>query len=232
MILAVLFDLDGTLLDRETSVRNCIQDQFARFSDRLGSVSMGEFLALFGTLDQRGYVPKTVVYERMRAELGFSLPLSRALTDDYFLSYPRFCAGFRNMAQTLKTLRDRGIKLAIVTNASVSFQTSAIQALRIEHMFDAIVISEAEGVRKPDRRIFDLTLARLGVAPADAVFEGDHPEIDIRGAQGAGMRAIWKRGDYWGACTFANAVIEELEELPGVLDRVAMEIRSPLDRVP
>ena len=229
MIRAVLFDLDGTLLDRETCVRNCIQDQFARFSDRLGSVSMEEFLALFGALDQRGYVPKTEVYERMRMELGFSLPLSRALTEDYFLSYPRFCTGFPNMMETLRLLRDRGIRLAIVTNASVSFQTSAIQALRIKHLFDAIVISEGEGVRKPDSRIFDLTLARLGVAPAEAVFVGDHPEIDIQRAQSAGMRAIWKRDGYWGACAFADAVIEELQELPGVLDRFAMEIFPPLD---
>ena len=190
---------------------------------------MEEFLALFGALDQRGYVPKTEVYERMRMELGFSLPLSRALTEDYFLSYPRFCTGFPNMMETLRLLRDRGIRLAIVTNASVSFQTSAIQALRIKHLFDAIVISEGEGVRKPDSRIFDLTLARLGVAPAEAVFVGDHPEIDIQRAQSAGMRAIWKRDGYWGACAFADAVIEELQELPGVLDRFAMEIFPPLD---
>jgi putative hydrolase of the HAD superfamily len=45
-----------------------------------------------------------------------------------------------------------------VTNASVSLQTAAIQALKIDKIFDAIVISEAEGVRKPDRRIFDLAL--------------------------------------------------------------------------
>jgi putative hydrolase of the HAD superfamily len=88
-------------------------------------------------------------------------------------------------------------------------------------MFNAIVISEAGDVRKPERGIFDLTLGRLGVTPAEAVFVGDHPEIDIRGARDAGMRAIWKRDDYWGSCPFADAVIEELDELPGVLDRFA-----------
>jgi len=88
-------------------------------------------------------------------------------------------------------------------------------------MFNAIVISEAGDVRKPERGIFDLTLGRLGVTPAEAVFVGDHPEIDIRGARDAGMRAIWNRDDYWGSCPFADAVIEELDELPGVLDRFA-----------
>jgi putative hydrolase of the HAD superfamily len=182
---------------------------------------MEDFSATFAALDQRGYVPKTEVYERMRMELGFSLQLSSALIDDYFLSYPKFCTGFPNMMEALNVLGNRRTRLAIVTNASVAFQTSAIEALRIKHLFDAIAISEAEGVRKPDRRIFDLTLGRLGVARTDAVFVGDHPEIDIRGAQDAGIRAIWKRDDYWGPCAFADAVIDEVDELPGVLDGFA-----------
>lgn len=164
----------------------------------------------------------------MRVQLGFSLPLAQALTADYFLSYSRFCVGFPQMVETLRLLRDRGLKLAIVTNASASFQKAAIQALNMEHMFDAIVISEAEDLRKPDRRIFDLTLRRLGVAQAEAVFVGDHPETDILGAQNAGMRTIWKRDDYWGPCPLADAVIDELDELPAILDR--FEASPLLDR--
>jgi putative hydrolase of the HAD superfamily len=199
MIRGVLFDLDGTLLDREVCIRNCIENQFERFASQLAPIPKADFLALFTRLDQRGYVAKPIVYDRMRLELGFSASLSKALTDDYFLTYPRFRIGFRNMAKILAWLRQQALRLAIVTNGSTSHQSSAIQALGIDHLFDAIVISETEGVRKPDRRIFDLTLKRLGIAPAEAVFVGDHPETDIRGAQEAGIRAIWKRatiGDF------------------------------------
>jgi putative hydrolase of the HAD superfamily len=90
-------------------------------------------------------------------------------------------------------------------------------------LFDAIVISEAAGVRKPDSRIFELTLGRLGLAPAEAIFVGDHPDTDpdtdIRGAQQAGIRAVWKREEYCGSCPHADATIAGLEELPDILDR-------------
>ena len=122
---AVLFDLDGTLHDRETTVRRCIEDQFDRFAGQLALIGKTKFLALFTALDQRGYVSKPVVYERMRLELGLSPALSKALTDDYFLEYPRSCVGFPGMADTLAWLRNRGVKLVIVTNGPASVSATA-----------------------------------------------------------------------------------------------------------
>ncbi len=217
MLRAVLFDLDGTLLDRETCVRNCIENQFLKFRDYLPSAGLDKFQSLFSALDRRGYVPRRDVYEALGLELGLREELAATLTDDYFQTYPRFCVGFPDMLKTLATLKERGLKLAIVTNGPVALQSTAIRALGNEHLFDTIAISEAEGVSKPEPRIFNLVLRRLGTLPEEAIFAGDHPEIDIRGAQKAGMRAIWKRDDYWGACPFADAVINELDELPAAL---------------
>ena len=94
----------------------------------------------------------------------------------------------------------------------------SIEALGISDYFDTTVISEVEGVSKPDRRIFEIAMDRLGVTANQAVFVWDHPDVDIRGAQNAGMRAIWKRDEYWGPCSFADGVIDGLHELREVLD--------------
>ena len=53
------------------------------------------------------------------------------------------------------------------------------------------MISEEHGWRKPHPRIFTDTLAALGVEPREALFVGDSPHDDIRGASGVGMDVAW-----------------------------------------
>ena len=57
--------------------------------------------------------------------------------------------------------------------------------------FQHIVISDEHGWRKPHPRIFTDTLAALGVEPHEALFVGDSPQDDIRGASGVGMDVAW-----------------------------------------
>jgi putative hydrolase of the HAD superfamily len=61
--------------------------------------------------------------------------------------------------------------------------------------FESIVVSEEVGWRKPRAEVFHRGLEALGVAPARAIFVGDNAEIDVGGAKGAGMAAIWINRD-------------------------------------
>jgi HAD superfamily hydrolase (TIGR01549 family) len=57
--------------------------------------------------------------------------------------------------------------------------------------FEAVLVSDAIGWRKPSARIFEAALARLAVPARDCLFVGDRPEIDVAGAKGAGIDAAW-----------------------------------------
>lgn len=65
--------------------------------------------------------------------------------------------------------------------------------------FEAILISEEMGRRKPHPAIFEAACRSLRIAPREAIFIGDSPGIDIAGAKGVGMRAIWlnRKGEAW-----------------------------------
>jgi HAD superfamily hydrolase (TIGR01549 family) len=58
-------------------------------------------------------------------------------------------------------------------------------------LLDVVIISDAFGLRKPRPEIFGEALRRLGVLPEHALFVGDSPDEDVRGAQGAGLTAVW-----------------------------------------
>ena len=81
------------------------------------------------------------------------------------------------------------------------------------------MISEIEQVRKPQAEIFHRAAKRLGVTPKNSVFIGDHPEADIMGAKNAEMKAIWKRSLYWQEAKEADAIIDELNEIPSILEQ-------------
>jgi putative hydrolase of the HAD superfamily len=89
------------------------------------------------------------------------------------------------------------LRLGIVTNGATAVQNAALDALGVRPAVDAVLISEAEGVRKPDPAIFHRAAERLGVRPNECCFVGDHPIVDISGAEAAGLRAVWKRTPYW-----------------------------------
>ena len=55
--------------------------------------------------------------------------------------------------------------------------------------------------------------------PQEAIFVGDNPEADIAGAQASGMKAVWRRVDYW-HCTSADAVVEDLLHLPDIVQQL------------
>ena len=78
---------------------------------------------------------------------------------------------------------------------------------------DAILISEAEGLRKPDAAIFCRAAERVGARPGECLFVGDNPEADIFGAHAAGMKTAWfNPGAVWpeGLAVNPGAEIREL----------------------
>jgi len=72
MIKAVIFDLDGTLLDRDSSLKLFVQDQYKRYSKELAHIPKQEYISRFIELDHKGYVWKDKVYQQLLAEYDLS----------------------------------------------------------------------------------------------------------------------------------------------------------------
>ena len=85
----------------------------------------------------------------------------------------------------------RRVPIGLVTDGDVRIQRSKLRALRLEHLFDAVIFTDELGRdnRKPSAAPFRAALAALDVTPERTIFVGDHPK-DVAGAAAAGMRAV------------------------------------------
>jgi FMN phosphatase YigB (HAD superfamily) len=92
------------------------------------------------------------------------------------------------MLGLLGSLRQRGCKTGLLSNTEEPC-VRYFQELRYDRVFDAWVFSCREGVTKPNRRIYDLAIGRLGVARDRAVFIDDNP-LFVSGAVEAGLHGI------------------------------------------
>jgi HAD superfamily hydrolase (TIGR01549 family) len=96
--------------------------------------------------------------------------------------------------ELVRELRTRGYQLALVADGEVRDARNALAAHGLDELFDAVVISEALGARKPDAAIFRRALAELRVpeeAAGRVVMVGNRLERDIAGARKLGMVAVW-----------------------------------------
>src|SRR5262245_43676540 len=212
-IQAVLFDLDGTLLDRRRSFARFARNQWDRFASSLRLVDPELYVHRLIQRDQDGYGPREELFAGFVGEFDLAPDLAAELLTDYRASFPGSCLLFPDVAETLVAIRLSGLKLGLITNGSVEMQSRKIEALSLASMFDALLISAAEGISKPDAEIFRRALQRLAADPCRAVFVGDHPEVDVSGARSAGLQAVWRRGRTDSRVVETDATIENIGEL-------------------
>jgi putative hydrolase of the HAD superfamily len=219
LIKAVLFDLDGTLLDRDASIKRFIDGQYDRMKKWLGSIPKEKYVARFIELDNRGYVWKDKVYQQLINELHIADLTWEVLLQDYKSEFKNHCVPFSNLLSMLEELKGSSLALGIITNGQGSFQMDSIKALGIASYFDVILISEWEGLKKPDPAIFKRALEKLQCLPNECLFIGDHPVNDVKAAKAVGMTGIWKKDAQWRHVE-ADYIIDDLGELPLIIDNL------------
>ncbi len=202
MSTAVLFDLDDTLFDHQACTRAGlarlreahpslqawpVEDLAHRHADLLERLHL-EVLAGRKTVD----TARIERFATLFAEAGETLTPARAegVAVEYRDAYLASWQLVPGAIDLLARLRGHA-RLGVVTNNVVSEQTRKANALGLAPYLDALVISEAVGVNKPDPRIFRYALDQLGVAASDTVMVGDSWATDIVGARHAGLRAVW-----------------------------------------
>jgi len=134
---------------------------------------------------QKGLISENELWEGMSAALGVERPHNPSLWGEALRAIYRPKQEMLDLASAVKA---KGYTVGLLSNAEMAamhfFYEQGYGAI-----FDAAVFSCAEGTRKPEQRIYEIALERLGVEPHEAVFIDDRTDF-IAGAQQLGIHTI------------------------------------------
>jgi len=207
----ILLDLDDTILDDTGGAVQSWSDACFAHAGELGDLDPAVLLEAIhevrvwywsdperhrvGRLDLLAATQRVV--EMAMERLGAALPEAAArIAGDYRARRDAMLEPFAEAVETVEWLRASGCRLALLTNGAAAAQREKVHRFDLARLFDLVLIEGELGYGKPDPRIYEHALARLGTRPEEAWMVGDNLEWDVAQPQRMGIRGVWI--DRWG----------------------------------
>jgi len=230
---AVLFDLDDTLHDDTAAYQNAAQEVAREVAAEHGIDALALKAAYVS--EAEGFWHRLTADQlktklaNVRARMWGAALLTVGLKDDalaersannYNLYRKKHLMLFPGARDVLRRLRDRGMKLGLLTNGFSETHREKIALLQIGELFDAIFIADEVGMLKPDPLLFAHACRAMGVSPMHAAMVGDRYDRDIRGALEAGIYTVWLnlREEPMPQGKPPHAICSSIVEVPGILE--------------
>lgn len=201
----LLFDADGTLYDFQDAEKHAIQETWNAYKIPINETTLSCFHKHNGLCWKQleeGKIGYDVLprkrFELTFNELGYSHIDPQKFNDDYLSNLSKNGKLFPQALEVLKTLKNRGYRLFIVTNGIYSVQKERFNQKETNGIYEKIFCSEQLKVNKPHRKFFDLVFKEIGLADISeeerkkkAIVIGDSLTSDIQGGINANLNTIW-----------------------------------------
>ena len=215
---ALLFDLDGTLIDSIELILSSARYAFEGFQGR--APTDDEWRALIGRplVDSfREFVSDEPEIERLVARYR----------EHQLLHHDRLVHAYDGVVAVIQQFARAGYPMALVTSKADWLARRALVHVGLDAVIPVIVGCDSTSRHKPHPEPVHHALGLLRAEPKDAIFVGDSPH-DVEAGQGAGVYTI---GVTWGAFTVeemtrsgADLVIHDIQQLPPAVERFAAKI--------
>jgi pyrophosphatase PpaX len=183
---AILFDLDGTLIDSIELILNSARYAFNKLERECPSDE--EWSAGIG-------IPLFTMFARYARDADDCQALIAAYREYQLANHDRLIRCYDAAVSTVLTLRERGHELAVVTSKSEYLAMRGLALVGLARHMDTVVGCDSSSRHKPDPEPVRIALHRLGYSPENAIFVGDSVH-DVLAGNAAGVTTV---AALWGA---------------------------------
>ena len=225
MIKAIIFDVDNTLIDFMKMKKIAVEEAVDAMIDAGLTLPKKKALEELYKIYYKIGLEDPKIFQRFLKKmtgktdyqkLAYAIVAYRQARTGFLHPYP-------GTKRTLIKLKEKGLKLAVVSDAPKLKAWIRLVNMRIDDFFDVVVALEDTGRLKPSRLPFRAALKELKVKPSECLMVGDRPSRDIKGARALGIKTCFAKYGYSGKAlkkkVKADFEIGEIGELVRVVER-------------
>jgi putative hydrolase of the HAD superfamily len=192
MIKAVIFDIDDTLIDFTETKNLAIRESVKAMVDKGIGEDFESLHKEFSKFYWERGIEDQQIFQKFLMErygkidylvLAGAILAYRKAKEGVLRPYP----GAKNL---LIQLKEKGLKLAILSDAPKLEAYLRLCAVGFDDFFDLILTKDDVGVAKPHSKGFEMILDKFKIKPVECVMVGDAPDKDMEGARNLGMKTI------------------------------------------
>ena len=205
-IKAIIFDAYGTLFDVNSAAEKCkdkIGDKWEDFANfwRTTQLEYTWLRSLMKRHEDFLQVTEGSLDKSMKA-FNIDSTMKKELLDLY-----KVLAPFKEVPETLKILKERNLKLAILSNGTPSLLNELVKSNDLNDLFDDLFSIEEVGIYKPDSKVYDLPIKKYKIEKNEVAFLSANT-WDVSGGGNYGFNSIWVNRN--------NSIFDNLDYKPQV----------------
>ncbi len=186
---AIIFDAYGTLFDVNSAAEKCkdkIGDKWEGFANFWRTTQL-EYTWLRSLMDRHKDFWQVTEDSLDKSIKVFNIDPSMR---NELLNLYKILSPYKEVPETLKTLKEKKFKLAILSNGTPSLLDELVKSNHLENLFDDIFSIEQVGVYKPSSRVYDMPIKKYNINKSEVAFLSANT-WDVSGGGNYGYQSIW-----------------------------------------
>ena len=215
-IKAIIFDAYGTLFDVNSAAEKCknkIGKKWEDFANHWRTTQL-EYTWLRSLMNRHKDFWQVTEDSLKKSMEAYKIDTSMK---NELLNLYKVLSPYKEVLETLKSLKEQGYKLAILSNGTPNLLNDLVKANNLENFFDDIFSIEEVGVYKPDTRVYDIPIKKYGIKKNEVIFLSSNT-WDVSGGGNYGYQSIWvnRNRDVFDYLDFKPK--NQINSLKGLLD--------------